>query len=220
MKSPGFAIILEKFLDVIFPQICPICGREAQISSLCENCAKAYIGGHRSFATQIEYEQKTFDIISMDILNKETRKIIHNLKYSSITKNASDIIRFGLTVFYGELKKADFITFVPLHPLRFLRRGYNQAAILAKVAARELDIDCQRTMKRTRYNITQTKKSREKRKKSVKNLFAMLSKTDVKGKTIILVDDVCTTGSTIGECSKVLLNAGAKKVVLLVLAKT
>jgi len=155
----------------------------------------------------------------MDVFNKEMAKIIHNLKYSSITKNASDIFRFGLTAFYNELKTADFITFVPLHPWRFLRRGYNQAAILAKVAAKELDIDCKRTLFRRRYNETQTKKNSEKRRKSVINLFAMLPKIDVCGKTIILVDDVCTTGSTIGECSKVLLAAGAKKVILLVLAK-
>jgi len=219
MKLHKLATTFAKFLDVIFPQICPICQKQAQISSLCENCAKAYIGGHRSFASQIEYEQKTFDVISMDIFNKETAKIIHNLKYSSITKNASDIIRFGITVFYEELKKADIITFVPLHSWRFLRRGYNQAAILAKVAAKELDIDCKKTMKRRRYNITQTKKNKEKRRKSVINLFAILPKADVKGKTIILVDDVCTTGSTIGECSKVLLAAGAKRVILLVLAK-
>lgn len=219
MKLRSPAKIFTKILDVIYPQNCPICGREAEIQSLCEHCAKAYINGHRSFVSQIEYNGRTLKVFAIDIFNKETAKIIHNLKYDSIKANAADIFRFGLTNFYDFLSKADLVTFIPLHPLRFLRRGYNQAAVLAKIAGAELDISCQRTMFRKRYNVTQTKKNAQKRKSAVVNLFGMLKKADVTDKTIILVDDVCTTGSTIGECADILYKAGAKEVILLVLAK-
>jgi ComF family protein len=219
MRLLNPAKIFTKILDVIYPQDCPVCGREAEISSLCENCAKAYINGYRSFVSDIEYGGRTLKIFAIDIFNAETAKIIHNLKYNSIKKNAADIFRFGLTTFYDTLSKADLITFVPLHPLRFLRRGYNQAEVLAKTASAQLNIACRRTMRRRRYNITQTKKNAEKRKAAVVNLFEILKKADVCGKTVILIDDVCTTGSTVGECGKVLYEAGAKEVIVLVLAK-
>ena len=128
-------------------------------------------------------------------------------------------MRLGITPFYNELKNADLITCVPLHPLRFLRRGYNQAEILAKVVAEELQIPHENLLLRTRYNFTQTKKNKQKRKLAVAGLFKMRKNKNITGKTAIIVDDVCTTSATISECVKVLYAAEVKRVIVLCLAR-
>jgi len=132
------------------------------------------------------------------------------------------MMRIGITPFYTELKSADLITSVPLHPLRFLRREYNQAEILAKTAGEELQIPYENLLLRTRYNLTQTRKNAKKRRKTTAGLFAIRKtrRPNITGKTIIIVDDVCTTSATISECAKVLYSAGAKRVIVLCLART
>jgi ComF family protein len=210
---------VAKILDVIYPQDCPICGRQAEISTLCENCAKTYINGYRSFVSEVKYDDTTIQVFAVDIFDNKVKEILHNFKYNSIKNSAKDVFRYGITKFYDDLSKADLITFVPLHPLRFLRRGYNQAAFLGRVASIELQIPCVKTMFRIKYNLTQTKKNVKKRKLAVKGLFTINNKVNVAGKVIIIVDDVCTSGATIGECAKILYEAGAKSVLALVLAK-
>lgn len=204
--------MIPNIIDVIYPAQCPICNGKPQITSLCENCAKMYIAGQKAVISN--------EIIAVDDFNPQIRRVIHKLKYRNIEKYAADILRLGITPFYDELKRADTITSVPLHPLRHLIRGYNQAEVLAKVAARELQIPYERLLLRTRYNLTQTKKNSEKRKQAVVGLFAMRKNKDISEKTILIVDDVCTTSATISECSKILYANGAKKVIILCLAKT
>ena len=211
--------IIHNILDVIYPEECPICGRKPSIASFCENCAKIYLSGQRATVSNEIIAEKLTTIFAIDNFNPQIKKIIHDLKYNSIEKQAVDIMRIGITPFYDELKAADLITSVPLHPFRFLRRGYNQAEILAKTASEELQIPYEKLLLRTRYNLTQTKKKKKNRKIAVAGLFAMRKKKNIADKTIIIVDDVCTTTATISECAKVLYAAGAKKVIVLCLAR-
>jgi len=212
--------IAAKIIDIIYPQDCPVCKRKPKVTSLCENCAKMYISGQKAMISSEIISENLTTIFAIDDFNPQIRNVIHNLKYNGIEKYAQDILRLGITPFYDELKNADIITSVPLHFFRLIRRGYNQAAILAKVAANELQIPYERLLFRTRYNFTQTKKNSEKRRKAVIGLFAMRKKKRISGKTIVIVDDVCTTSATISECVKRLYENGAKKVIILCLAKT
>jgi len=110
---------------------------------------------------------------------------------------------------------------VPLHPRRLRARGFNQSLLLAKCVAREIGAELDfLSLRRTRFTKPQTELSSEERKKNVRKAFEVLKPEVVKGRTIVLVDDVATTGSTLNECAKALKRVGADGVLCLVLART
>jgi ComF family protein len=117
---------------------------------------------------------------------------------------------------------ADFVAPVPLHRWRFFRRRYNQAALLAqqlgRLAQKPVLVD---VLARKRATPIQGHLNRKDRQANVKGAFMLNPRyrTRIKDKTIVLIDDVLTTGATVNECSRVLLKAGAKTVNVLVLAR-
>jgi len=116
--------------------------------------------------------------------------------------------------------EADFITWIPLHPKRQAARTFNQAELLASSLARELQIDYSELLIRQRYSESQTHLSDEMRKNNVADIFQINETNNQKivGRTILLVDDVVTSGATISEAARVLRQAGAYKVIGLCLA--
>lgn len=118
--------------------------------------------------------------------------------------------------------KADAIMPVPLHRWRLLRRRYNQAGIMAQVMANDRKLAyLPDTLIRTRPTQTQGHLSASERTKNVKKAFAVPEKKtmNVRGKKIILMDDVYTTGATVRECTKALFKAGAAEVYILSLVR-
>ena len=122
----------------------------------------------------------------------------------------------------GFLNEADLIVPVPLHRWRLLKRRYNQAAVMGMTLGRDIGKPCiPDALLRTRSTPSQGHLKRDEREKNVKKAFAINErhKEAVKGKTIVLIDDVYTTGATVQECAKTLLRAGAKTVHVLTLAR-
>lgn len=121
---------------------------------------------------------------------------------------------------WSMLKEADFIVPVPLHFWRLVSRRYNQAALIAQSLAKETDKPViSNLLRRTRA--TPSQGHLKQRFRNVRRAFVLDPKytEDVKGKTIVLVDDVYTTGATVRECAKVLMKSGAGKVHVLTLAR-
>lgn len=119
--------------------------------------------------------------------------------------------------------KADVIIPVPLHYSRLLTRRYNQAALLAHALGSQIRVPVlPDTLKRIRRTPTQAGLSRRQRDDNMRGAFhvASESKALLKGKSVILVDDVMTTGSTLDACSRTLHDAGVKDVYALTLART
>jgi len=116
------------------------------------------------------------------------------------------------------IKDADIIMPVPLHRWRFLKRRYNQSALLAmkigKMAGKPVLAD---GLARVRATPPQASQKRDARIANVKNAFAV--RGDVKGKTILLIDDVMTTGATLNACTDALLKNGAVAVDVLCIAR-
>lgn len=123
---------------------------------------------------------------------------------------------------YPAFKISDYslIIPVPLHLKRLRERGFNQSLILAReIAAKyELPIDFM-TLKRQTYTEPQVNLGRGEREANVKGAFKVLDKDKISGEKIILVDDVFTTGSTVKECARVLMQGKAKEVAILTLAR-
>ncbi len=120
------------------------------------------------------------------------------------------------------LGQADFIVPVPLHRLRLISRRYNQSAILANDLANNTGVESvPNALIRVRATPTQGDLNTKERAKNVSRAFALnpVVKVKIQGKTIVLIDDVYTTGATVKECTKTLLKAGAGKVHVLTLAR-
>jgi len=117
------------------------------------------------------------------------------------------------------LKKSEIIVPVPLFWWKRLRRGYNQAMLLAHKISELCDIKLKDILRRTKNTKTQTKLDEDLRRENVLNAFT-LKGNDIENKKILLVDDVLTTGATIDECARVLKEAGAEHVYSLVAAIT
>jgi ComF family protein len=113
----------------------------------------------------------------------------------------------------------DAVVPVPLHWRRRWVRGFNQSALLAVAVARSLNVPCRsRWLRRSRYTPKQSQMSPAERRENVKGAFAARPRSELRGKSILLIDDVLTTGSTASEAAKALKQAGAGKVLVAVLA--
>jgi len=111
---------------------------------------------------------------------------------------------------------------VPLHKKRLRERGFNQAEEIAKILASRLGLEMRADiLKKVKDTPHLTKvKDKDERRKSVRDSFEISEPAVVKGKTVVLVDDVYTSGATTGEIIKILRRKGAENVVVFVLAKT
>jgi ComF family protein len=106
---------------------------------------------------------------------------------------------------------------VPLHWWRRWRRGFNQSECLARAVASRLHLRCRRWLRRTRATPMQTALAPSGRRDNVRGAFRATRAADVRGKTVLLIDDVLTTGSTAHEAARALRAAGASRVVVAVL---
>ncbi len=121
-----------------------------------------------------------------------------------------------------QIARADYIIPVPLHRGRLIRRRYNQASVIAIALAKACGKEfCSDILRRHRATPTQGYLNYKERKKNVSAAFTVneAQKTNIAGKTILLIDDVYTTGSTVKECTRVLLKAGAAGVDVLSVAR-
>jgi ComF family protein len=147
---------------------------------------------------------------------------IHHYKYGPKSSLASSLGPLLARFAEGWIKNSDgLLTMpVPLHPKRLRERGFNQSLLLARHVAGRLQSELDfLSLRRVRYTLPQTGLGKDERRKNVRGAFELREPEMVKGKTILLVDDVSTTGNTLNECARVLKKAGCKKVLCLVLAR-
>jgi len=230
--------LLKKFiLDILFPIQCVGCGKEGEW--LCEDCfnliklskeCRCPICGKTFYLgkTCLECRRKrrtklTGLIVAGSYGDKLLKETIHAFKFGfvkELVRPLSMLLIRRLEDLNFNLEKSSFLlTFVPLHKRRLRWRGFNQAEILAQSLASYYGRDLVSVLSRRRSTIPQSLvKNKEKRKKNIKNVFCCQNREQVKGKKVIIVDDVCTTASTLKECARVLSRAGAKEIWGLVLA--
>lgn len=222
---------LNDFLALLFPQSCCLCKRslfdfEHQLCRLCQ--AKLPVTTYHlrpqnnDLAIKVYGLTQASNVMSYLRFTKKgiSQKLLHQLKY----RNKPELGQV-LGKLYGQrLLESGFqagwdeILAVPLHPLKERRRGYNQSLQFAMGLGTVLDIKVGHSLKRTHFTSTQTKKSRLERIKNVEGVFSISSGEEIKGKSLLLVDDVMTTGATLAACANKLIEAGAVQVDLAVIA--
>ncbi|MGB0720576.1 MAG: ComF family protein, partial [Bdellovibrionales bacterium] len=154
--------------------------------------------------------------------NDSSRDLVLGFKHADQTHAVKAFVPWLKLAGADMLAEADALIPVPLHRWRLLKRRYNQAAIMATALSRETGLPVlYDALLRTRATPAQGHMDRDKRAKNVRKAFAVHPKyaDAIKGKTLILIDDVYTTGSTVKECTKVLLKSGAARVHILTLAR-
>ena len=146
------------------------------------------------------------------------KEAIHNMKYRGLKAAAPELAELLANYLEEHPMPGDVLTPVPLHPRRLRSRGYNQSALLAKELSKKLGLDMNQSLLiRAKNNQPQVSASRDERRENVQGSFRCDGRAD--GRTVILVDDVATTGSTLSACAAVLKAAGASSVWCLVLAR-
>ena len=118
-----------------------------------------------------------------------------------------------------EVGKADIVLPVPLSFRRLWKRGYNQAALLARPIAKHFDMTLDVDSVRRRHRADMGHKNARQRRANIRGVFVVKHPENIKGKTILLVDDVMTTGATLHELRRVLKKAGAKAVYAIVFCR-
>lgn len=148
--------------------------------------------------------------------NPLVRRILHEFKYRRIRSLSPIIAELLISYFHSykiSLSEQVIIVPIPLHPRKERVRGFNQATLIARDLGKHLSlaIDTQ-TLMRTAYNIPQTRLHAQERRINVQNIFSLRANNTIRGKTILLLDDVKTTGATLEQAARVLKKAGAKEV--------
>jgi len=149
------------------------------------------------------------------------QQLIHLLKYKGKRSVGTRLGAMLSQVLQGrpQWQKADLIIPVPLHTSRLRERGYNQSLLIAKALGEGLQKPLrQELLVRKRNTRSQTKLNVAQRVENVSGAFQVKYPVEVRDKRIILVDDVITTGATADACSRSLLNAGAKEVLVAAVA--
>jgi ComF family protein len=206
-------------VDVIFPPLCYICESYLQADQkiICQNCWLKI----PEFNGQLDQSlsKRTFDRLFILFEFEDTiRQLIHLLKYKRHLTLASYFgIEASIRFDFCHHNPYDEIIPVPLHPTRRRERGYNQSEEIALALARIINIPVKSEhLMRIRLTSTQTRMTREERDMNVMGAFKCTA--NLSQKNILLIDDVITTGSTVEACLKVLKDAGAKKIDVLVIA--
>jgi len=145
----------------------------------------------------------------------KVQKILHELKYRDCPQVGTLLGNwYGNDLENAGFKKLfDLILPIPLHPLKLKRRGYNQSDSFAAGLSQSLGIELSLNgVSRIKNNDTQTHRSRMERWRNVDNIFRVGNPELILGKRILLVDDIVTTGATLGSCARTLLSSGCAEV--------
>lgn len=195
-------------LEIVTPPWCEICGIQ-NVDGVCDVCATAppRYGKLRTVAF--------YDAI--------LQRIIHLYKFEkrkSLAKHLSDMMVNHIPNDCN-LKEYDYILPIPIHKNRLRERGFNQSTLIAQGISNEIGIDiCTDAIVRSRNTSPQSSLTRDARQTNVVGAFGIKNRNLIKGKRILILDDVFTTGATVNEAVNMLWNEDPIEIDVLTLART
>lgn len=239
MKQIRAAVVwtVEAMLDSIYPCRCQACHARVQDGVLCAACRSAIqplppdlcetCGGStdgssvrctrcRVVGSPVNHSH------AVGAYEGALREAIHRMKYAGRTALARPLgtMLAEAVLAGGSAPPADAIVPVPLHWWRARMRGFNQSQLLAEAASERLEVPvARRALRRVRYTPPQVQLASADREVNMQGAFAAGDLTAVRGKHLLLVDDVMTTMATVTECARVLRAAGAEAVTVASVAR-
>lgn len=215
--------MFEYFLNLIFPNVCGFC-EKINKNSLCKSCELSLAKyGLNCIKDYRQDKVKYFDYLYCALKYENiVRKKIISYKFgekSYLYKTFAKIILKNKKL-YRFFNLYDIIIPVPMHKSKKSVRGYNQTELIAKEITKLANIKCNiKCLVKIKNTHVQSTLNKTERIKNVKDVFYINNAEEIKGKKVVLLDDIYTTGSTINECSKMLKQAGAKEIFVLTIAK-
>ena len=205
-------------MNLLFPPKCPFCGKVLDVPGICPDCEKdlPWFPG----AEALRVGPGGLRCAGAGWYEKTVRDALLRLKFQGASEIAEPlgelIARCAAEQFGGEF---DTVTWVPVSKKRLRKRGYDQSELLAPSACRFWDIQPVRLLEKKVDNPAQSGiHDGAARRANVLGVYEAVG--DVAGKRILLIDDICTTGATLIECTRVLEDAGAEQVVCVAVALT
>ncbi|MEX0749026.1 MAG: phosphoribosyltransferase family protein [Candidatus Saccharimonadales bacterium] len=222
-------MFFKQILKLIAPHTCRRCGATGEL--VCRDCLP-YLDNPRaetcyncnrlspSFRTcsRCRKQSQLYRVVVASQYDGLVKELIRYLKYENGIDATTPLARLLATKLVSLEQSYDVITWAPTTARSFRRRGYNQAAELARALARLMDLPCIETGYKA-GRLRQVGADRKQRLIQVRGSIKLRSTDRVKGLRVLLVDDVVTTGATLNECARLLRAGGAKRVDAVVVAK-
>lgn len=206
--------------ELLSPPRCAACDeRLSKRASFCAVCASQVELDERSVVLDLG-ASTTIEACAGALYGGPLAVAIHALKYRRRSDLVGALSPLAARALLHLSTRPELLVPVPLHRGRLVERGYDQAALLAASLSRHTQLPwVASALERTRGTPQQAKLDRHARRANVHGAFAIARPVVVAGRHVALVDDVLTTGATVSECARVLLEAGAARVSVLVLAR-
>ncbi len=218
-------------VDLLYPPVCGGCGEKGQrwcklcadsVSLLslriCEVCGLPLLKEGKCNSCQAEHPAYQ-EMRSWAIFEGPVRKALHRMKYRQ-DLGLGDVLAVGMLAYVDTLKwDIDIVVPVPLGKKRFKERGYNQVSLIARPMALAKGWKyLPRSLQRQKETRSQVGLSVNERKENVHDAF-IANEREVAGKSVLVLDDVSTTGATLNSCAQALARSGARQVYALTIAR-
>jgi competence protein ComFC len=226
--------MLEIILDIIAPSRCIVCSapvgsracniceacldKISLIRDQCPVCSGFLFEGHCRICSERTFYPSSN--ISIAEYRGVMKKLLHRLKFNDDRRLHIPAGLLALKEISRRKVRADIITCVPMNARKKWKRGFNQSALIAKLIAKETDTPFRPLLKEKRKTVTQRELGLRQRFINVINRYQVRKRADLKDKSVMIIDDVFTTGATVNECARVLRAAGAKDVFSVTIARS
>jgi ComF family protein len=235
--------MLNFVLNFLFPPTCILCEKQAP-NYICEKCNKRFekyaefniIDNQKLIMDKLNIKNVNFRQKFYLVDNQKIywEKLLYCFDYKNLIRKYLLQFKFNNRPYLANfftyqilkskkvneiLKNYDIIIPVPMDKKKQSKRGYNQTELITKIISKTGIIKEENILKKIKKTKTQSLLTPEERKQNIENAFCIKFKEKVKNKNIILFDDIYTTGATSNEISKILKEAGAKNILVLVIAK-
>ncbi len=220
---------LQDFVSLIFPRICINCNTILvyQEEHICIKCRLSlpktnyHLLNANPLKPKFVYEPRVMNVVAYLHFNKGgvAQKLVHELKYRGQQEvgimlgewYGSDLIKSGWAI--------DLIIPVPIHKSKLRKRGYNQADCFAEGLSSSMNIPVRTDLvERKKSTVSQTRKSKVERWENVNEIYRVTNSAELQNKNLLVVDDVLTTGATLGELVEVLSESGAAAIYIATIA--
>lgn len=210
IKTKFILIAYREILNIIYPieEKCMVCDEDGFIG-ICPSCK-----------SRINKAKNEGSILSYGFYGGILKSLILKFKYESNYNVGYLLANFLIEIIKESEIDIDIICYIPMIRKDERKRGFNQCKLIANEIGYNLNIPVSNCIKKVKHTKEQKKLTKEERIKNLIGAFEVKSNEDIKNKRVLLIDDVMTTGATIGECTKILKKSGVKEIIVLTIAKS
>ena len=209
--------MIQRLLEWLFPRKCILCrellGKDE--TDLCREC-RVDMPEYRYGKKKVQH---VTDLTAVWMYEGAVRKSLHRYKFGGARHYAAPYGRLLAMRIRRDLPQFDVITWVPISRARLRKRGYDQVELLAMAVSPELEVPAVKLLDKFRDNRANSGlKTPAERRANVLGVYRAVDPEGIRGKRVLLLDDILTTGATASECARILLTAGAEEVLFAAVA--